>query len=203
MATIPVKKNEATAARRRVYFHCVDATDGMTPETAEAGGQPQISVDGGAWTNTGIGVLVAIGNGRYYADLTQAICNVTDATINTRYKSAATAEAVGDTVVIDGRLDEIYNFATDEELTDLLWDEPFSGHTVIGTYGYLMYTWMNQLDGIETQMGYLYGWLGNQIDRVDNEDGTITYTLYIGASPWKCWDYTTATGVRSAWYDAP
>ena len=42
---------------------------------AEAGGQPQISVNSGAWTNTGIGVLVAIGNGRYSAPLTQAAVN--------------------------------------------------------------------------------------------------------------------------------
>lgn len=40
--------------------------------TSEAGGQPQISTDGVVWTNTGIGTLTAIGNGRYYADLTQA-----------------------------------------------------------------------------------------------------------------------------------
>ena len=28
-------KNQATAALRRVFFHCVDVTDGMTPETGE------------------------------------------------------------------------------------------------------------------------------------------------------------------------
>lgn len=97
---ITVLKNEPTASLRRMYFHCVDVTDGMTPETGEAGGQPQILVDG-AWTNTGIGVLVAIGNGRYYAELTQAITNIADrSVIEGRYKSASTAEAVGTTVQI-------------------------------------------------------------------------------------------------------
>lgn len=95
-----VLANQATAAKRRVYLHLVDATDGMTPETGEAGGQPQISTNGGAWTNTGIGTLTAIGNGRYYADLTQAaVANAGDV-IETRYKSANTAECPGDSVQV-------------------------------------------------------------------------------------------------------
>ena len=99
---ILVLKNEATAARRRVYFHCVDATDGITPEIGEAGGQPEISIDGAGWTSAGavIGVLVAIGNGRYYATLSQAAVNLDDAVISTRYKSANTAESIGSTVQV-------------------------------------------------------------------------------------------------------
>lgn len=96
----PIKVNQATAAKRRVYFQLVDATDGMTPETGEAGGQPQISTNGGAWTSTGIGVLVAIGNGRYYAELTQAALATIGDVIETRYKSANTAECPGDTVQV-------------------------------------------------------------------------------------------------------
>jgi hypothetical protein len=99
---IDIKKNEATATYRRMYFHCVDVTDGMTPETGEAGGQPQVSVNGDAFgTQAIIGVLVAIGNGRYYAELTQAGVNIADrSVIEGRYKSANTAEAVGTTVQI-------------------------------------------------------------------------------------------------------
>lgn len=93
-----VHANEATAAQRRVYFHLVDATDGITPETGEAGGQPQISTNGGAWTDTGIGTLTAIGNGRYYADLTQTAVATAGDRIETRYKSAATAESPGDSI---------------------------------------------------------------------------------------------------------
>jgi hypothetical protein len=97
---IQVKKNEPTAALRRMYFHCVDATDGMTPETGEAGGQPQISVGGAAWGNSS-GVLVDIGNGRYYVELTQAESNIADrSVIEGRYKSANTAEAIGTTIQI-------------------------------------------------------------------------------------------------------
>lgn len=93
-----VLANEATAGRRRVYFHCVDATDGITPETGEAGGQPQVSTNGGAFTNTGIGTLTHLGNGRYYADLTQALVATAGDSIETRYKSANTAETPGDSV---------------------------------------------------------------------------------------------------------
>ena len=92
--------NQATAAKRRVYFHLVDATDGITPETGEAAGQPQISTNGGAWTNTDIGTLNAIGNGRYYAELAQTAVATAGDIIETRYKSAATAECPGDSVQV-------------------------------------------------------------------------------------------------------
>lgn len=92
-----VKADQATAARRRVYFDLRSIADGITPETGEAGAQPQISTNGGAWTNTGIGGLTAIGNGRYYADLTTgAVANAGD-TISTRYKSANTVDSPGTT----------------------------------------------------------------------------------------------------------
>jgi hypothetical protein len=105
---IRVNRNEATAARRRVYFFCLDAIAGVTPVTTEAGGQPQVSVDGGAWTDTGIGVLVDIGNGHYYADLTQAVTDVADAVIKTRYKSANTIEFPGSTLVIDAKVEGMF-----------------------------------------------------------------------------------------------
>ncbi len=100
MPRLLVLANEATAAQRRVYFHLVDATDGITAETGEAGGQPQVSSDGAAWTNTGIGTLTAIGNGRYYADLTQTLVQTAGTLIETRYKSANTAECPGDSVQV-------------------------------------------------------------------------------------------------------
>lgn len=92
--------NEAVAARRRVYFQLVDATDGMTPELGEAGGQPQVSLDGASWSAGAIGTLSAIGNGRYYADLTLAAVDTVGRVIETRYKSANTAECPGDTLVV-------------------------------------------------------------------------------------------------------
>ncbi len=64
-----VTVDESVAARRRVYFDLRDATDGITPETGQGGQSPEISVNGGAWTTSGIGNLTHIGNGRYYAEL--------------------------------------------------------------------------------------------------------------------------------------
>lgn len=92
--------NQATAEKRRVYFDARDGTDGITPETGEAGGQPQISTNGAAWTNTGIGTLSAIGNGRYYAELTQAAVATAGDIIETRFKSANTAETPGDSIQV-------------------------------------------------------------------------------------------------------
>ena len=92
---LDIQASEATATRRRVYFHLV-GTDGITPATGENGGQPQISTNGAAWTNTGIGTLTAIGNGRYYADLTTGAIATAGDRIETRYQSASTAECPGD-----------------------------------------------------------------------------------------------------------
>jgi len=85
-----LKLSEATAARRRVYLHLVDATDGISPETGEATGQPQISTNGAAFTNTSA-TLTAVGNGLYYVELTAGELG-TLGFIAIRYKSANTAE---------------------------------------------------------------------------------------------------------------
>lgn len=101
MFAVQCNKNEATAARRRVYFQLVDATDGMTPETGEGGGQPEVSRDGGVWTGVGgISALTHIGSGRYYADVVQGATNYDNAVLQSRYKSANTAEAVGSTLIV-------------------------------------------------------------------------------------------------------
>ena len=95
-----VLANQATDAKRQVTFHLVDATDGITAETGETGGQPQISTNGASFTNTGIGTLVSIGSGRYYAYLTQTAVATAGSIIETRYKSASTAECPGDSVQV-------------------------------------------------------------------------------------------------------
>jgi len=89
-----MQAGETTAAKKRMYFFCVDVSDGLTPETGEANGQPQISTNGGAFTNTGIGVLVTLGTGWYYAELTDAAVATAGVVIEGRYKSANTAEAL-------------------------------------------------------------------------------------------------------------
>lgn len=80
-------------AHRRFYLFLVDATDGITPETSEANGQPEISVNGAAFTNTSA-TLVAIGDGAYYVILTISEID-TYGWIIVRYKSANTAEFQG------------------------------------------------------------------------------------------------------------
>lgn len=83
-------QSESTAARRRFDVFLVDATDGLTPETGEAAGQPQISKNGGAWSNT-TATLTAIGNGAYYVELTATELDTLGG-VQVRYKSANTAE---------------------------------------------------------------------------------------------------------------
>lgn len=97
---ILITAGETTAARLRVGFLLVDATDGITAETGEAAGQPQISTNGGSWTDTGIGTLTHVGSGHYYAELTAATVATAGDVIRTRYKSANTAECPGDTVQV-------------------------------------------------------------------------------------------------------
>lgn len=97
MSQVFVLASQATAARRRIFFD-LRLLDGISPATTEAGGQPQISTDGGAWTNTGIGTLSAIGQGRYYADLDQGSVATAGHAIETRYKSGNTAESPGDSI---------------------------------------------------------------------------------------------------------
>jgi len=99
---ILIQANEAVAARRRIYFHCVDETDAKTPEVGEAGGQPQFSSNGAAWTAVNLGVLVAIGNGRYYAQLAQAAVVSEGTIIESRYKSGNTTETIGSIAQVVG-----------------------------------------------------------------------------------------------------
>jgi hypothetical protein len=95
-----IKAGTTGGASTRVYFFLTDATDYVTPETGEAAGQPQISTNGAAWTNTGIGTLVSIGNGSYYADLTTGAVATAGSIVLTRYKSSNTSEARGTTAIV-------------------------------------------------------------------------------------------------------
>jgi hypothetical protein len=123
---IKVKRNESDADLRRMYFHCVDATDLNTPETGEATGRPQISVNGAAFTDTA-NTLVHMGNGRYYVELTRAEVDLKDRTvIEGRYKSANTAEALGTTLVITE-----YPDADLKAAVELLEDEAYMGKWVL------------------------------------------------------------------------
>ena len=90
MAVQTFTLSESTAARRRFYVFCVDATDGITPETGESGGQPQISVNGAAFASTEE-TLSAVANGLYYVELSVTELSALGKIV-VRYKSANTAE---------------------------------------------------------------------------------------------------------------
>lgn len=97
-----VQQGTTTDTRQRCYFDVRLASDSVTPATGEAGGQPQVSIDGAAWSSTGIGVLVHAGNGRYYADLTDAMvqAGTSGRVILTRYKGATTLDTPGTTMLV-------------------------------------------------------------------------------------------------------
>lgn len=100
-----IRRNVAAAAQRTLYFTCVDAADGHSPENGEAGEQPLISIDGGAYSSSGVGVLEAVdaAKGKYKAVVTQATVNINGpSVIEGYYKSAATREAWSDNVLIVG-----------------------------------------------------------------------------------------------------
>lgn len=60
--------NETLPERRSLYFF-ITALDGKTPHASAAGGQPSITVNGGALTTTGVGPLVHLGGGLYTAEV--------------------------------------------------------------------------------------------------------------------------------------
>ena len=87
-----IKRTETVAARKRVYFRLeLLATGG--PANAEGGGQPQVSINGGAWANT-VNTLVLVGNGAYYLQLDDAEFDYDSLTsLLFRYSSANVFEA--------------------------------------------------------------------------------------------------------------
>ncbi len=145
-----VKAGTTGGANTRVYFFLTDATDYVTPETGEAGGQPQISTNGGAWTNTGIGTLTSIGNGSYYADLTTSAVATAGAIVLTRYKSSNTSEARGTSVIVT-----VYAPASETQTVSL-------GASTIGT--------SQLVDGAFTAAKFA----ANAITSTVVADGTIT-----------------------------
>ena len=125
-----VQANEATAIYRRVYFDLrTTVSGGLDPALSEAGGQPQISTNGGGWTNTGIGTLVAIGSGRYYADVTQGAVATAGDVLETRYKSGTTIETPGDTIEVVAHNPR----ALPASVSTAVWSESIRSLTTFGT----------------------------------------------------------------------
>ena len=71
-----IKQSEVTAARRRIYFDCLDATDGYTPETGLtfAAGELKLSKAGAAEANHA-GSVTEIGGGTYMYEATATEVN--------------------------------------------------------------------------------------------------------------------------------
>jgi hypothetical protein len=117
LRTIPV--DEPSSVKRQVWFDLRLESDGISPALGEGGGQPQISVAGLPWTDVGIGPLVEVGNGRYYAVLAPSTVSVFNTYIETRYKGTLTAETPGDSVsVAEFSLADIQ--ATQEQILDTI-----------------------------------------------------------------------------------
>jgi hypothetical protein len=89
-----VKVGETDALKTRVYFD-VRLLDG-TPALSETGGQPQVSLNGGTWDNSGISALTSVGFGQYTAQLVSSFLTTTGDILYTRYASGATNESRGD-----------------------------------------------------------------------------------------------------------
>lgn len=92
---------EVNAEDRKVWFDLRTLADAIVPATAEAGGQPQISINSATFVDAGIGTLVHIGNGKYTAELTAAsVSGAVGDYIKTRYKSANTVETPGEDIFV-------------------------------------------------------------------------------------------------------
>jgi hypothetical protein len=96
-----LQQSEATAAQRRLFFHIVDATDGITAETGLTG-VGRLSKNGAATAATTASLVeVDVTNmpGRYYMEFTAAELD-TLGIIEFRYKAAACAEVVARAQVV-------------------------------------------------------------------------------------------------------
>jgi len=159
------KLSEATAARRRVYFHLVDATDGITAETGEATGQPQFSINGAGFNNT-TNTLVSIGSGGYYVEMDVSELATLGAFM-VRYKSANTAEfqdahqVVGYDPFVAADQALIDFFTSKASLVDDIWDEVLTGatHNVSSSSGRRL----RELGAFAMHTGTAQGGSGNSI----------------------------------------
>jgi hypothetical protein len=139
--------NDYVAARRRVFFHVVDASDGVTPETGETGSQPAYYTHGtGPGTNTSATLAATLAaSGAYYVQLTQAeLIAMGLGRHRIIHDSAASAPAVEEIEIIphpylhDGTLQDgggavVCTLAADASTTDDAYVDGFI--TIIGGTG--------------------------------------------------------------------
>ena len=191
-----IKLNETTASLRRIPFHAVDATDGITPETALSG--TGYFSKNGATSVTSINQITEIDAtnmpGRYYieADATEV---ATEGFLEFRYKDPVCAEViarayVGNLPADINKIDGDYHAAKRMRLSALA---IVSGTAVAGT----LTTTQMSVDLLETtDVHYLdrvlvwtSGVLKDIAVRISNYDGTSTphvvsyTTIPTGESP--------------------
>ena len=160
-----LRVTEATASQRRLYLNLVDATDLQTPETGEAGGQPQFSLNGGGWGNTSA-TLTHVGQGMYYVVLTAGELSGVG-TLWVRYKSAATAECRVCAQVVT------HNWS---DVAGDVWEQIIhTAHTTTGSAG----RWLNLVKAALWNKSSRVKTTNAQAIRNDADDatlGTLTYT---------------------------
>lgn len=126
--------SEPTATKRRIFFQCVDATDGITPETGLTGAG-RISKNGAATAATSANITEIDSTnmpGRYYIELTAAEVDTAGQVIF-RYKNAACAEVIAQASVVS--YDPYAAGPTVAQIVAGVWDEPRGSHTTAGSFG--------------------------------------------------------------------
>lgn len=101
--------NESNTDLLNLYFFVLSA-DGITPALDENGGQPQINITATGWNSIGVGSLVSVGFGNYYAKLTSDSINQLGVILS-RYKGITTLETRGETIEViqNYRTSNIFN----------------------------------------------------------------------------------------------
>lgn len=96
-----IKAGESDADILKVYFD-VRLTDNISPALSEAGGQPLLSVNGGAFSSNGLSTLTSFGYGQYYAVLDPTYLLVPGDILIPIYQGSTTLESRAEPIqVID------------------------------------------------------------------------------------------------------
>jgi hypothetical protein len=111
-----IERGEPDANKRRIYFH---ASSGSSPQTGQSG-TPEISINGGSWTTSGISAVTEIdSSGYYYATLEPATV-ANDAKILARFDPASTGEfferAMEGLIVVGGPLEALALLRNDRDV---------------------------------------------------------------------------------------
>ena len=101
MRTIAV--GETNTEKLKAYFNLLEL-DGITPALNEAGGQPEISINGNTYNATGIGPLISTGFGSYYALYDSSVITTEGDVILTRYKSGSVIQYQAENILVSETL---------------------------------------------------------------------------------------------------